>query len=61
MRRGALAEAEADTRAALELSAEHNLTLAVLVHAAYLGLTLLERGGVSLQLCKPRMDQDRPL
>jgi DNA-binding NarL/FixJ family response regulator len=44
LRRGTLAEAEADTRAALELDAEHNLTLAVPVHAAYLGLTLLERG-----------------
>ncbi|MDT7713963.1 MAG: hypothetical protein QOG46_2910, partial [Pseudonocardiales bacterium] len=44
LRRGALAEAEADTRAALELSTEHNLTSAVPVHGAYLGLTLLERG-----------------
>ncbi|MGH3841629.1 MAG: hypothetical protein ACRDS0_09330 [Pseudonocardiaceae bacterium] len=44
LRRGALAEAEADTRTSLELDAEHNLTLAVPLHAAYLGLTLLERG-----------------
>jgi DNA-binding CsgD family transcriptional regulator len=44
LRRGALAEAEADTRAALELVTEHNLTLGVPLHAASLGLTLLERG-----------------
>jgi len=44
LRRGELAEAEADTRAAFELATEHNLTVSVTLHAAYLGLTLLERG-----------------
>ena len=44
LRRGTLAEAEADTRAALELATEHNLTLSVLMQAASLGLSLLERG-----------------
>jgi DNA-binding CsgD family transcriptional regulator len=44
LRRGALAEAEADTRAALELATEHHLTLGVALHATSLGLTLLERG-----------------
>jgi DNA-binding NarL/FixJ family response regulator len=44
LRRGALAGAEADTRAAFELATEHNLTMAVPVQAASLGLTLLERG-----------------
>jgi DNA-binding NarL/FixJ family response regulator len=44
LRRGALAEAEADTRAALELVTEHNLILAIPLHAATLGLILLERG-----------------
>jgi DNA-binding CsgD family transcriptional regulator len=44
LRRGTLAEAEADTCAALELATEHNLSLAVPVYASYLGLTLLERG-----------------
>ncbi|MGH9061588.1 MAG: hypothetical protein ACRDZY_19055, partial [Acidimicrobiales bacterium] len=44
LRRGELAEAEADTRAAFELATEHKLTIAIPVHAANLGLTLLERG-----------------
>jgi DNA-binding NarL/FixJ family response regulator len=44
LRRGDLAEAEADTRAAYELATEHNLPFSVAIHAAYLGLTLLERG-----------------
>jgi DNA-binding CsgD family transcriptional regulator len=44
LRRGALAEAEADTYAAVELATEHNLTLTVPVYASYLALTLLERG-----------------
>jgi DNA-binding CsgD family transcriptional regulator len=44
LRRGELAEAEADTRAAFELAIEHNLTLSVPLQAASLGLTLLERG-----------------
>lgn len=44
LRRGELAEAEADTRAAFELATEHNLPFAVALHAAHLGLTLLERG-----------------
>jgi DNA-binding CsgD family transcriptional regulator len=44
LRRGELAEAEADTRAALELATEHHLTFSVAFHSALLGLTLLERG-----------------
>jgi DNA-binding CsgD family transcriptional regulator len=44
LRCGDLAEAEADTRAALELATEHDLTLMVPLTAAYLGLTLLGRG-----------------
>ncbi|MGH3493991.1 MAG: hypothetical protein ACRDQ1_12255, partial [Sciscionella sp.] len=46
LRRGALAEAEAeaDTRAAFELATEHGLTLTVAIQTAALGLTLLERG-----------------
>lgn len=44
LRRGELAEAEADTRAAFDLATEHNLTISIPLHAAYLGLTLLERG-----------------
>ncbi|MDT7713965.1 MAG: hypothetical protein QOG46_2912 [Pseudonocardiales bacterium] len=44
LRRGALAEAEADTRAALELAAEHGMTLSAQLQASYLGLTLLQRG-----------------
>jgi DNA-binding NarL/FixJ family response regulator len=44
LRRGELADAEADIRAAFELVTEHNLTLSVALYAAYLGLTLLERG-----------------
>jgi DNA-binding CsgD family transcriptional regulator len=44
LRRGKLAEAEADTRAAFELATEHNLTLSVPLQASSLGLTLLERG-----------------
>jgi DNA-binding CsgD family transcriptional regulator len=44
LRRGALAEAEADTRAAFELATEHNVTMTVPLHAANLGLTLFERG-----------------
>ena len=46
LRRGELAEAEADTRAAFELATEHNLTTSIPLHAAYLGLTLLERGNL---------------
>ncbi|HEY6421688.1 MAG TPA: LuxR C-terminal-related transcriptional regulator, partial [Pseudonocardiaceae bacterium] len=46
LRRGELAEAEADTRAAFELATEHKLPFSVAVNAAYLGLTLLERGGL---------------
>ena len=46
LRRGELAEAEADTRAAFELATEHNLPLSVAFHAAYLGLTLVECGDV---------------
>jgi len=44
LRCGDLAEAEADARAALELATEHRLTLGIPLHAAFLGLTLLERG-----------------
>jgi DNA-binding NarL/FixJ family response regulator len=44
LRRGALAEAEADTRAAFEFATDRNLTLSVPIQAASLGLTLLERG-----------------
>ncbi|MGH3764150.1 MAG: helix-turn-helix transcriptional regulator [Pseudonocardiaceae bacterium] len=44
LRRGELAEAEADTRAGFELATEHNLPFNVAIHAATLGLTLLERG-----------------
>lgn len=44
LRRGDLAEAEADSRAALELATAHNLTFAIPIHAGYLALTLLERG-----------------
>ncbi|MGH3671235.1 MAG: helix-turn-helix transcriptional regulator [Pseudonocardiaceae bacterium] len=44
LRRGALAEAEADTRAGFELATDHGLTFTAPFHAAYLGLTLLERG-----------------
>lgn len=44
MRRGALAEAEADTRAALELATEHNLIITVPFQASSLGMALLERG-----------------
>lgn len=44
LRRGALAQAEADIRAALEGVTEHNLGLAVPLQSAYLGLALLERG-----------------
>ena len=44
LRRGELAEAEADTRAAFELATEHNLTISIPLHAAYLVLTLLESG-----------------
>ena len=44
LRRGALAEAEADIRASLELATEHNLTHSLPVLAAHLGLTLIERG-----------------
>jgi DNA-binding CsgD family transcriptional regulator len=43
LRRGELAEAEADLRASLELATEHGLTLAQW-RAASLGLVLLERG-----------------
>jgi DNA-binding CsgD family transcriptional regulator len=44
LRRGALAEAEADSHAALDVVTEHNLALSVPVQAAYLALTLFERG-----------------
>ena len=44
LRRGALAEAEADIRTSLEAVTEHTLTLAVPVQSAYLGTVLLERG-----------------
>jgi DNA-binding CsgD family transcriptional regulator len=44
LRRGALADAEADTRAALDAVTNQNLTLAVLLSATAVGLTLLERG-----------------
>jgi DNA-binding CsgD family transcriptional regulator len=44
LRRGELAEAEADTRAGFELATNHKLTIGVPLHAAFLGLTLLERG-----------------
>ncbi|MGH3764151.1 MAG: helix-turn-helix transcriptional regulator [Pseudonocardiaceae bacterium] len=44
LRRGALAEAEADLRAAVELTTEHHMALSVPLHAAYLSVTLLERG-----------------
>ncbi|MGH3854039.1 MAG: ATP-binding protein [Pseudonocardiaceae bacterium] len=46
LRRGELAEAEADTRAAHELAAEHDLTAMGAVNAANLGVTLLERGNL---------------
>ena len=44
LRRGDLAEAEADIRAAFELGNEHHLTLSVPIQAAALGWVLLERG-----------------
>ncbi|HYZ37969.1 MAG TPA: LuxR C-terminal-related transcriptional regulator [Pseudonocardiaceae bacterium] len=50
LRRGELADAEADTRAALELSTElelateYNVGISVALHAGCLGLALLERG-----------------
>ncbi|MFN2535087.1 MAG: AAA family ATPase [Pseudonocardiaceae bacterium] len=44
MRRGELAEAEADARASLEMATEYNLALSIPLHAATLGLVLLERG-----------------
>lgn len=44
LRRGALAEAEADARAAFELAAEHKLAVSVPMVAATWCLTLLERG-----------------
>jgi DNA-binding CsgD family transcriptional regulator/tetratricopeptide (TPR) repeat protein len=44
LRRGMLAEAEADTRAAYELATEHNLAFTIPFIAAYLGRTLIERG-----------------
>lgn len=44
LRRGALAEAEADARAAFTLAKEHDLTLGIPLQAAFFGLTLLERG-----------------
>ncbi|HTD79136.1 MAG TPA: hypothetical protein VK898_15965, partial [Chloroflexota bacterium] len=46
LRRGALAEAEADTAAALELAIEHHLAFSIPFIAAYLSLTLLERGEI---------------
>jgi AAA ATPase domain len=44
LRRGELAEAEADTRTAYQLLAEHALDVGVPFSAAILGMTLLERG-----------------
>jgi len=44
LRRGELAEAEADARAAFELVTGHHLPVAVATTAACLALTLLERG-----------------
>jgi DNA-binding NarL/FixJ family response regulator len=44
LRRGALAEAEADIRVALEAFTKHNLILVAPLSAAAVGLTLLERG-----------------
>ena len=44
LRRGALADAEADTRASLELAMEHHLPPAISNQAATLGEALLERG-----------------
>jgi DNA-binding NarL/FixJ family response regulator len=44
LRRGALAEAEAEFRAVLELVTNHDLVLGVPLHAACLGATLIERG-----------------
>lgn len=46
LRRGELAEAEADTRAAYQLVAEHALAVGVPFSAAILGMTLLERGNL---------------
>lgn len=46
LRRGELAEAEADTRAAHELAAEHNVTALGAINAANFGVTLLERGNL---------------
>lgn len=46
LRRGALAEAEADLRAALDLATEHNLTHAFPILAAHLGTSLIECGSV---------------
>jgi hypothetical protein len=46
LRRGEVAEAEAGLRAAHELAAEHTLTLLVPGYAAFLSLTLLERGNL---------------
>jgi ATP/maltotriose-dependent transcriptional regulator MalT len=46
LRRGALADAEADARVALELVTEHHLPIYVAWHAAVLGLILLERGDI---------------
>ena len=46
LRRGALAEAEADTRAALEQTTEHKLEFTIPFSATYLGLTLVERGEI---------------
>jgi DNA-binding CsgD family transcriptional regulator len=44
LRRGELAGAEADARAALELATEYNLVLSIPLHRAVLGVALLERG-----------------
>ena len=46
LRRGELAEAEADMRAAYELAVEHDLAVMGAINAANLGLTLLERGNL---------------
>jgi DNA-binding CsgD family transcriptional regulator len=44
LRRGRLADADADTRVALELVTQHHLPPRIAVFTAYLSLTLLERG-----------------
>jgi hypothetical protein len=46
LRRGELAEAEADSQTAYQLATEHALAHLVPISAAFLGLTLLERGNL---------------